>query len=112
MRRKISTDDRWFRHVTDGSIGMVAWYRGDFADARAMLEEATAALAGANIIDYESAWFVPNESIASTHTHLALARFVQGDFGGAEEQFTATVRRVAEPRLPTRALQPCLRTLL
>ena len=44
MRTKISADDRWFRHVTDGSIGMVAWYRGDFADARAMLEEATGSL--------------------------------------------------------------------
>jgi tetratricopeptide (TPR) repeat protein len=86
--------------VTDGSIGIVAWYRGDFANARAMLEEATAALAGSNIIDYESTWFVPNETIASTHTHLALARFVQGDLGGAEEQLTATIRRVAELGFP------------
>jgi tetratricopeptide (TPR) repeat protein len=100
VRTKISADDRWFRHVTDGSIGIVAWYRGDFANARAMLEEATAALAGSNIIDYESAWFVPNETIASTHTHLALARFVQGDLGGAEEQLTATIRRVAELGFP------------
>ena len=95
LRKKISEGDRWFRHVTDGSIGMVAWYRGDFANARAMLEEATAAMAGANTIDYESSWFVPLESIASTHMYLALARFVQGDLGGAEEQFAATVRRVA-----------------
>jgi class 3 adenylate cyclase/tetratricopeptide (TPR) repeat protein len=95
LRRKISQGDRWFRHVNVGSIGMVAWYRGDFANARAMLEEATAAMAGANTIDYESSWFVPNESIASTHTHLALARFVQGDLSGAEEQLAATVRRVA-----------------
>lgn len=94
MRRNIPKDDRWYRHVTDGSIGMIAWYRGDFADARAMLEEATAAMAGANT-DYESAWFVPNESLASSHMYLALARFVQGDFDGAEEQFVATVRRAA-----------------
>ena len=95
VRRKISEGDRWFRHVTDGSIGMVAWYRGDFANSRAILEEATAAMAVANTIDYESAWFVPNEYVASTHTHLALTRFVQGDLGGAEEQLAATVRRVA-----------------
>jgi class 3 adenylate cyclase/tetratricopeptide (TPR) repeat protein len=100
VRTKISAGDRWFRHVTDGSIGIVAWYRGDFANARAMLEEATAAMAGSNTIDYESAWFVPNETIASTHTHLALARFVQGDLGGAEEQLTATIRRVAELGFP------------
>ena len=100
VRTKISADDRWFRHMTNGSIGIVAWYRGDFANARAMLEEATAAMAGRNAFDYESAWFVPNESIASTHTHLALARFVQGALGGAEEQLTATIRRVAELGFP------------
>ena len=57
-------------------------------------------LAASTVTDHESAWFVPNEPIASTHTHLALARFVQGDLGGAEEQFDRAVRRVAELGFP------------
>lgn len=100
VRSKISEGDHYLRQVNGGSIGMVAWYRGDFADACAMLEEATAAMAGAKTVDYESAWFVPNEPIASTHTFLALARFVQGDLAGAEEQLAATVRRVADLDFP------------
>jgi tetratricopeptide (TPR) repeat protein len=100
LRNKIPDGDRWFHHVNGGSIGMVAWYRGDFADARRMLEEASAAMAGTHTIDYESAWFVPNESIASTYTHLALARCVQGDLDGAEERLAATVRRVADLDFP------------
>jgi hypothetical protein len=34
------------------------------------------------------------------HTHLALARFVQGDICGAEEQLAETVRRVADLGFP------------
>jgi tetratricopeptide (TPR) repeat protein len=60
-----------------------------------LLEEATAAVAGVEIADYDSVWFIPGEPVASMHTHLALARFVQGDLCGAEEQLAATVRRVA-----------------
>jgi len=86
---------RWFRRVNDAGFGMVAWYSGDFGNARSLLEEATAAVAGADITNYETLWFIPNEPIASMHTHLALARFVQGDLGGAEEQLAETVRRVA-----------------
>lgn len=85
----------WFRRVNDAGFGMVAWYSGDFANARPVLEEAAAAVTGEDITGYEPVWFVPNEPIASIHTHLALARFVQGDLGGAEEQLTETVRRVA-----------------
>jgi tetratricopeptide (TPR) repeat protein len=85
--------------VNDGGFGMVAWYAGDFADARALLEEATAGVTMRDLID-ESIWFVPNEPIAGMHTHLALARFVQGDLGGAEQQLAETVRRVAALGFP------------
>jgi class 3 adenylate cyclase len=100
VRMKISAGDRWFRFLNEGSIGTVAWFRGDFGSARAKLEEATAAMAGTSAADYESAWFVPNEPIASTHTSLALARFVQGDLGGAEEQLVETIRRVTDLGFP------------
>jgi class 3 adenylate cyclase/tetratricopeptide (TPR) repeat protein len=99
IRGQMSDGRRWFRRVNDAGFGMVAWYAGDFADARALLEEATAGVAGGDFPD-ESVWFVPNEPIASMHTHLALARFVQGDLRGAEEQLAETVRRVATLGFP------------
>ena len=103
VRAKISASRSLVSPRDRRAIGIVAWYRGDFANARAMLEEATAALAGPDLIDYESAWFVPNEPIASTHTHLALARFVQGDLGGAEEQLADDRPSCGRARLPARA---------
>jgi class 3 adenylate cyclase/tetratricopeptide (TPR) repeat protein len=95
IRDQPSDARRTFRRVNEGGFGMVAWYRGDFDNARSLLEEATAAVAGVEIADYDSVWFIPGEPVASMHTHLALARFVQGDLCGAEEQLAATVRRVA-----------------
>jgi class 3 adenylate cyclase/tetratricopeptide (TPR) repeat protein len=94
IRGQMSDGRRWFRRVNDAGFGMVAWYAGDFADARALLEEATAGVPTEDLTD-ESVWFVPNEPIASIHTHLALARFVQGDLGGAEQQLAEAGQRTA-----------------
>ncbi len=93
IRRQIPTDRRWFRSLINTAYGMVAWYSGDFAEARELLEEDISGIASLARPDTGSAWFVPNEPVASRHTHLALARFVQGDFSGAEEQLDEAVRR-------------------
>lgn len=79
----------WFRPHTQAGFGMVAWYQGDFSSSRSLLEASTAALAEIDIEVLDALWFVPNEPIASTHTHLALARAVQGDLTGAEAEFEA-----------------------
>ena len=100
LHEKASYHQRWFRSANDAGFGMVAWFRGDFANARSVLEESTAAVARADITDYEALWFIPNDPITSMHTHLALARFVQGEIDGAEEQLAETVRRVADLGFP------------
>ncbi len=96
---KVSDAHHWFRPANNVAFGIVAWYRGDFAEARGILEEATAALAAVDI-PIESAWFVPNEPVASAQTHLALARCVQGDFNGAVDQFADAVFRAASLGFP------------
>ena len=99
IRGQGSGANRWFHHVNEAGFGMVAWYSGDFADARSVLEQTTAIVAGTDRTDFE--WcVVPNDPIAGIHTHLALARFVQGDVDGSEEQLAETVRRVADLGFP------------
>jgi class 3 adenylate cyclase/tetratricopeptide (TPR) repeat protein len=100
LRGQISGAGRWFRRFSDTAFGMVAWFSGDFGNARSLLEEATAGVAGALLSDFDSVWFIPGEPIASMRTHLALARYVQGDLGGAEAQFAETVRRVSDLGFP------------
>lgn len=100
IRGQIVARGRWFHRVSDAGFGMVAWYSGDFADARSLLEDATAGLGDLDLPDFESMWFIPNEPVASMHTHLALARFVQGDLRGAEQQLAETLRRVADLGFP------------
>ncbi|MGB6512827.1 MAG: adenylate/guanylate cyclase domain-containing protein [Mycobacterium sp.] len=100
IRGQGSGANRWFHRVNEAGFGMVAWYSGDFADARSVLEQTTAMVAGTDRTDFELVWFVPNDPIAGIHTHLALARFVQGDLDGSEEQLAETVRRVADLGFP------------
>ncbi len=80
-------------------FGMVAWYRGEFDTARAKLEEAASRLHQVGSAVFAS-WFMPNDPIASVHTHLALACYIQGDLACAEEEFSNTNRRCDEVGLP------------
>lgn len=85
----------WFR----SAFGTAALFGGDFNNARSALELVAAVLASTDI-NYESVYFIPCDPISSVHTHLALARFVQGDLAGTEEQLAATVRRVTRLGFP------------
>jgi class 3 adenylate cyclase/tetratricopeptide (TPR) repeat protein len=100
LRGRTSGGPRSVRRFSDTAFGMVAWFSGDFAEARRLLEETAAGLAGKGFAGSGSVWFVPNEPVASMHTHLALARFVQGDLAGAEQQIAETLRRVADLGFP------------
>ena len=100
IRRQVPTDRRWFRRLNNTSYGMVAWYSGDFAQARELLEDGISGVADLPPPDTGSVWFVPNEPVTSMHTHLALARFIQGDFGGAEQQLNEAVRRASDLGFP------------
>jgi class 3 adenylate cyclase/tetratricopeptide (TPR) repeat protein len=100
IRRQMPTDRRWFRRLTNTAYGMVAWYGGNFAEARKLLEEGISGVESLTRPDTGSVWFVPNEPVASMHTHLALARFVQGDLRGTEEQLTEAIRRAADLSFP------------
>lgn len=111
MRAKWSSRQHWFNPANDVAFGIVAWYSGDFAESRAILEEATAALAAAGIPNFDTAWFVPNEPTVSAQTHLSLARCVEGDLTGSEELFADAVHRAAKLDFPqgpfSHAFQRC-----
>jgi class 3 adenylate cyclase len=80
-------------------FGMVAWYRGEFDSARQKLE--TAASQRHNVRqEVMAAWFMANEPIASIHTHLALARCIQGDLSGAADELLESARRCDGVGLP------------
>ena len=47
-----------------------------------------------------AAWFMPNDPIASVHTHLALARYMQGDLAARRGALANTKRRCDAVGLP------------
>jgi class 3 adenylate cyclase len=80
-------------------FGMVAWYRGEFDSARHQLETAASQRhnVGRALI---ASWFMATDPIASIHTHLALARYIQGDLSGAEDELLESARRCDAVGLP------------
>ncbi|MEB3022447.1 ATP-binding protein [[Mycobacterium] crassicus] len=106
-RSKQPNEQRWFGPTNAAAFGMVAWFLGDFGRARALLEEAVAAMNAAQLPDFESLWFIPSDALASMHMHLAMARYVQGDLAGAEDQFTETVRRAKDIGFPQGPFSHC-----
>lgn len=87
-----------FPTLTAG-FGMLAWYRGEFDEARDKLE--TAAARRQNVRPtLIAAWYMATDPIASIHTHLALARYVHGDLRGAEDEFSEAARRCDAIGLP------------
>ena len=93
IRRQIPTDRRWFRSLINTAYGMVAWYSGDFAEARELLEEDISGIASLARPSHRIGGGLCLTSRSHRGTHVALARFVQGDFSGAEEQLDEAVRR-------------------
>jgi class 3 adenylate cyclase len=80
-------------------FGMLAWWAGEFDTARVKLE--TAASQRGNVRPTLIAgWFMATDPIASMHTHLALARYIQGDLRGAEDELLNAGRRCDALGLP------------
>ena len=50
--------------------------------------------------ELDAVWFMPNEGTASIYTHLALARYIQGDLAGAEAELKRTERRCESINFP------------
>ena len=63
----------WFRPALAGSIGIVAWLRGEFPKARTYFEQATG-LADEYEQRIQALWFVPHDPVALAHEHLAWPR--------------------------------------
>ncbi len=89
----------WAWPTVTAGFGMLAWYRGEFDSARQQLETAASQRnhVGQEII---ASWFMANEPIASIHTHLAMARYIQGDLSGAADELLASARRCDEVGQP------------
>ncbi|RDH76011.1 adenylate/guanylate cyclase domain-containing protein [Mycolicibacterium moriokaense] len=100
VRTALTGRREWFRPFNDAGFGMLSWYRGEFDTARDQLAAAAAARSDEGAHELASVWFMPNEGTASIYTHLALARYVTGDFAAAEQEFARTAQRCDELDFP------------
>ncbi|CAN5456922.1 adenylate/guanylate cyclase domain-containing protein [soil metagenome] len=100
VRTTLTGTREWFRPYNNAGFGMLAWYRGQFDSAVTMLDAAAAARSEDGAVELEAVWFMPNEGTASIYTHLALARYIQGDLPGAERELARTAQRCQQVPFP------------
>jgi hypothetical protein len=87
-----------FLPINDFALGMLAWYRGDFGYTRTKLEVAARSLSEDATRELDAMLFMPNDATAGLYTHLALARYIEGDLGGVETGLASAESRC--DRLP------------
>jgi predicted ATPase len=101
LRRSLVSGRGAFGSQNLAGFGMIDWFRGNFDRSAAELTEATQMLAStARDETISRLWFVPSDATAGMHSHHALARFMVGDVGGAEESLERSMARCNELEFP------------
>jgi class 3 adenylate cyclase len=100
VRAQLTGPRACFLPINEFGLGMLAWYRGEFGYAREKLEVAANTLTEACTRDLEAMLFMPNDATAGLYTHLALARYIDGDLAGVAAELDRAERRCAEIPFP------------
>ncbi len=100
VRTQLTGARECFLPINEFGLGMLAWYRGEFGYAREKLEAAANTLTEACTRDLEAMLFMPNDATAGLYTHLALARYIDGDLAGVAAELDRAEQRCAEIPFP------------
>ena len=99
LHRSLVAGRGWFGPQNLAGFGMIDWFCGNFDRSVAELTEATEMLEGREET-ISRIWFVPSDATAGMHSHHALARFMVGDAGGAQESFERSTDRCDRLEFP------------
>ena len=100
VRAQLTGPRECFLPINEFGLGMLAWYRGEFGYAHKKLEVAANTLTEACTRDLEAMLFMPNDATAGLYTHLALARYIDGDLAGVAAELDRAEQRCAEIPFP------------
>jgi hypothetical protein len=79
---------------------MVAFLRGDMRSARGFFDKALVSSARDEQQRMDDLWYVPHDTVAMAHEHLAMDRLWHGDLAGADAAMTAARQRADELGVP------------
>jgi hypothetical protein len=100
IRASLTGPREWFMPINDFAFGMLAWYRGQFGQARSNLDVAANSLSEEAARALEAMLFMPNDATAGLYTHRALARYIDGDLAGVADELVLTERRCDQLPFP------------
>jgi len=99
MRSNLGQEHHGFHSWVAAWSGAAAYARGDFEAAASHLQAATNSVAVADH-EVESVWFIPHDSVAVAHVHLALTHMVRGDRPSSRVELTRAARWIEELGFP------------
>jgi hypothetical protein len=100
VRAQLTGPRECFLPINEFGLGMLAWYRGEFGYAREKLEVAATTLTEECTRDLEAMLFMPNDATAGLYTHLALARYIDGDLAAVAAELNRAEQRCSEIPFP------------
>ncbi len=100
VRAQLTGPRECFLPINEFGLGMLAWYRGEFGYAHEKLEVAAKTLTEECTRDLEAILFMPNDATAGLYTHLALARYIDGDLASVAVELDRAEQRCAEIPFP------------
>ncbi|MGA8544195.1 MAG: adenylate/guanylate cyclase domain-containing protein [Mycobacterium sp.] len=100
VRAQLTGPRECFLPINEFGLGMLAWYRGEFGYAHEKLEVAAKTLTEECTRDLEAMLFMPNDATAGLYTHLALARYIDGDLASVAVELDRAEQRCAEIPFP------------
>ncbi len=100
IRASLTGSRQRFLPINEFALGMLAWYRGEFAYARTKLHQAEHNLTEDAARELADMLFMPNDPAAGLYTHRALMCCIDGDLPGAEAELKSARQRCARVAFP------------
>lgn len=93
---------RWFRPAIAGSLGIVAWLRGEFDTARKYFDQAATGVTDEYENRLQAIWTAPHDPVALAHEHLAWDHLIRGELDSAQARLGEAVDRADRLGYPQR----------
>ena len=102
VRESAGHDREWFRPAIAGTLGIVAWLRGEFDSARTHFTHAATGVTEGYEDRLQTIWTAPHDPVALAHEHLAWDQLIRGDVSGAEARLRCAIDRANRLGYPQR----------
>ncbi|PJE24155.1 MAG: cyclase [Mycobacterium sp.] len=101
LRAAASDQWQWWSPAIECIHGMIAFFRGEYSEARSYFEKASVGFADEDQRDMDELWFIPHDAVALAYEHLAVYHVLHGDVAAAAANITRAMERADQLSFPS-----------